>query len=164
MLQIVPKWKFFIKWSLSQDLTIKGSPSLTSCYLTVDFFRVFLWACCFLWFIFCQVHAKSLWTRCNIWNANCPWFLPAYLKACLSCAKFQVILSETEPASSGVVSFFSPGGKRGGARPSKITSFDHFVHENAYFFLISLKAGGQNIFRGDNCPPAPAWPCYCLIG
>ena len=41
----------------------------------------------------------------------------------------------------------------GGQDPQKVIGFDHFVQENAHFFLISLKVGGPDNFFGGQMPP-----------
>ena len=54
----------------------------------------------------------------------------------------------------------------GGQGPQKVIGFDHFVHENAnfflisqktHFFLISQKVGGQDNFLGEGAF-APSLP------
>ncbi len=70
-------------------------------------------------------------------------------------------------ATSGVASFFSPGGKRGkrhfffwggGQDPQKVISFYHFVQVNAHFDFTQSgggqQAGGKIFYRGI-CPYAP---------
>ena len=63
---------------------------------------------------------------------------------------------------SGVFLIEQLNGSGGTSRPmggqdhQKVISFDHFVQENAHFFSISLKVGGQDkVFWAfvPSCPP-----------